>query len=372
MQRGSRKNRLLDYWVGTPLLNLLATFHRKRKIPGQIQKIGVMCSPALGDTLLFSAVLQDLRSQYPSTPITHLCMRQNQAAAEIIPGADHRILIGLTQPLEAVRVIREQHFDVLLDFSSWQRLTAFFTLTSGARYTAGFRTQGMNRSRGYDLVVEHTRDRHEVDNFRALLAGSGMVSPSTILHEPAVSVPDGPTPFAGEEVVVFHPWASGQKSWLREWPDDLWVALAQRLSSGNTLFVLTGAPSDQPRMAALLERLHATGLRAEPFVSPDGFVSLTRLLRHARVVVSVNTGVMHLAAVAGAATVSLNGPTAEHRWGARGARVANVRPADGSGGYLHLGFEFKGQAADIMPRISVDQVVCACESVMRAVPAEVL
>jgi len=99
-------------------------------------------------------------------------------------------------------------------------------------------------------------------------------------------------------------------------------------------------------------------------VSPDGFCTLTHVLRNAMLVVSVNTGVMHLAAVAGAPTVSLNGPTAEHRWGARGRNVANVQPADGSGGYLHLGFEFKGQPEDVIQRISVAQVLDACATVM--------
>jgi len=108
--------------------------------------------------------------------------------------------------------------------------------------------------------------------------------------------------------------------------------------------------------------MQAAGLRCAPFISPDGFISLTRLIRRARLVVSVNTGVMHLAAIAGAPTVSLNGPTAEHRWGARGLHAGNVQPADGSGGYLHLGFEFEGQPEDIINRITVDQVAEACEA----------
>jgi len=364
MQRGKRKNRLLDYWVGTPLLNLLATFHRRRSPPSHLQRIGVMCSPALGDTLLFSGPLQDLRAALPAAHIVHICMNQNLAAAEIIPGADARLLIGLTSPRDTFSKIRAQRFDVLLDFSTWQRLTAFYTLLSGAKFTVGFRTPGQHRSRGYDCVVDHTANRHELENLRALLTGSGLIAPVLSPHAPAVVVPEaGPELFPGEsDLAVFHPWASGQNSWLREWPEDRWIDLAQRLARPETLFLITGAPSDRSRTAPLVTRMQAAGLRCEPFISPDGFLSLTRLLRRARLMVSVNTGVMHLAAIAGAPTVSLNGPTAEHRWGARGRCVANVQPADGSGGYLHLGFEFNGQPEDIIERITVDQVAQACES----------
>jgi len=324
-----------------------------------------MCSPTLGDTLLFSGPLQDLRAACPQAHIVHICMKQNLAAAEIIPGADERILVNLISPVETIAKIRAQRFDILLDFSSWQRLTALYTIVSGAGFTVGFSTPGQYRSRGYDRTVEHTRDRHELDNLRALLYDCGLFPNLPAPHAPSVVIPDTtPVPFADEpDIVVFHPWASGQRFWLREWPKARWFALAQRLNRPETLFVITGGPSDVPRMTPFVKRLRSVGLRVAPFVSPDGFHSLTRLLLRARLVASVNTGVMHLAAIVGAPTVSLNGPTAEHRWGARGPRVANVQPADGSGGYLHLGFEFDGQPRDIIERIKLDQVAEACEAI---------
>ena len=287
-------------------------------------------------------------------------MKQNLAAAEIIPGADARVVISLTSPSATAAAIRALKLDVLLDFSSWQRLTAFYALMSGAKFTAGFRTRGMHRSRGYDMVVDHTNTRHELENFRALLAA--FLPGVTAQSEPAVKVEAGLTPFADQaDVVVFHPWASGQNSHLREWAEASWLALAQEIAGPQTLFVVTGAPADMPRVTPFVAALRGAGLRAEPYVSPDGFRSLTALLLHAKLTVSVNTGVMHLAAVAGAPVVSLNGPTAEHRWGARGAHVRNVQPADGSGGYLHLGFEFGNQPADIIDRITVAQVVAAAK-----------
>jgi heptosyltransferase-3 len=325
-----------------------------------------MCSPALGDTLLFSAPLQDLRAAFPQARIIHFCMKQNFAAAEIIPGADGRVLIDLTKPMDTIRRIRARKLDVMIDFTGWQRLTAFYTMLSGAKFTVGFRTPGQRRSRGYDRRVEHTADRHELENFRALLRGSGLQPAMFGEHEPALMLAPPAQPLLPEEsdIVAFHLWASGQSSWLREWPDERWIELAQRLARPETLFLITGAPSDSERTLPFVERMKAAGLRAEPFVSPDGFRTLTHMLQRARLLVSVNTGVMHLGAVAGTPTVSLNGPTAEHRWGARGRCVANVQPADGSGGYLHLGFEFDGQPEDIMERISVDQVVVACAELL--------
>ena len=372
MQRGSLKNRLLDNWVGIPVLNLMATFHRRRSAPTALHRIGVMCSPALGDTLLFSAALQDLRAAFPRAHIVHLCFRQNLAAAEILPGADQRVLLTLTSPAASIRAIRALRLDVLLDFTSWQRLTASFTLLSGAGYTVGFRSAGQRRSRGYDHSVEHRADRHETDNFRALLRECGLRTADGAAiatgHAPAIVVaPVAEPPFAAEtDIVALHLWASGQRSWLREWPHDRWIALARRLAQPNTLFLVTGAPADRDRIAPFVAQLRAAGLRAEPFISPDGFRTLTNVLRRARLLVSVNTGVMHLAAVAGARVVAINGPNRNGRWGPVGPFAVGVEAPGEGCGYLHLGFNFDGHPTDCMERTSVDQVFAAAQTLLTA------
>lgn len=367
MKRGSKKNRWLDLWFGTAALNLLATFRRRRPPPkGVPRRIGVMCSPALGDTLLFSGALQDLRAALPGAEITHVCMRQNAAAAEIISGADRRLLIQLTRPRETIRDLRDQRFDVFVDFTSWQRLTAFYTLAAGAHYTVGFRTAGQRRSRGFDRTVEHRDDRHETGNFRALLLGSGLPVTWGPAHDPAVAISgNADLPFAAEkDMVALHLWASGQRAHLREWPEERWIELAGRMAGEDTLFLVTGAPSDRPRMDLFVERMRAAGHRAESFVSPDGFRTLAGLLQRCRLVVSVNTGVMHLAAIAGARTVGINGPNRNGRWGPIGPRAVGVEAPGEGCGFLHLGFNFDGNPEDCMERITVDAVAHACDTLL--------
>jgi ADP-heptose:LPS heptosyltransferase len=361
MQRGNRKNRILDYWVGIPLLNALATLRWKRSIPKQVKRVGMMCSPALGDTLLFSGVLRDVRRHCGnSVEVIHICMKTNLAAAELLGAAQRRVVIDLTDPVGTIRLLRAERLDVLLDFSSWQRLTAFYTMMSGARFTAGFRTAGMHRGRGYDLAVEHRGERHEVENFRALLAAMEV---RTGLP-PKLDIPAGPEPMAEvRDLAVFHLWASGQRSWLREWPEDRWVELGRRLAGPDTVFAITGSPVDRVRSEPFAAKMQAAGLKAVVFVASDGLAGVARLVRRARVVVSVNTGVMHLAAILGAPTVSINGPTNNERWGPVGERCLGVQPPGTGCGYLNLGFEFEGQATDCMERISVDLVMDAVERV---------
>lgn len=365
MRRGSKRNRFVDIWVGIPVLNAIAALRLRRKCPVKVDRVGVMCSFALGDTLLFSAAVRSVRNHFPTQHLVFFCGPQNFAAAELIPGVDELVVISLLRPLETIRRMRGQHLDLLLDFSSWQRLNAIYSLLSGARFTVGFHTPGQHRHRGYDRVAEHSRERHELGNFRALLQAVGITEqyPPSIVP-PAIPLPEPLT--RGKQVVVFHLWPSGVRSYTREWPEDRWVSLAQRLAAqpdaGETLFVITGSPSDQVRSNPFVQRLREAGLEAEAFVGRDGFASLCQLLLHARLVVSVNTGVMHLAAILGAPTISLNGPNTNGRWGPVGLHSIGLESPGEGCGYLHLGFEHNCGATDCMERITVEMVLDAAES----------
>jgi ADP-heptose:LPS heptosyltransferase len=127
------------------------------------------------------------------------------------------------------------------------------------------------------------------------------------------------------------------------------------------VFLLTGSPAQEARCDALCNRLVAQGAAAEVLIGRQGIEEIARVLTHAEMLVSVNTGIMHLGAILGVPTVSLNGPTAVHRWGPAGPRVANVCPPDGSGGFLDLGFEYGGRSTSEMGKIRVSDVMCAIE-----------
>ncbi len=349
MKRGSVWNRWADRYVGIPVLLATGWARRRRALPEHVRRLGVMTSPTLGDTLLASGVLRDARKSFPDARIVFICSPTNRAAAELLPEVDELLPVKLTEPLPTVRALRAARLDLLLDLSPWQRLTAFYTAASGARYRAGFKTAGQHRHAHYDRVVEHLRTRHEVDNFRALAEAAGVWGGA----EPRLH-----TPWLGERrpsgTIVFHPWASGDRHALREWPVGYWVELAARLNGPGRRFAVTGAPSQRAQCEQFCAALRGGGVEAEPFQGAAGLRGLTELIHDAALLVSVNTGIMHLAAILGAPTVSINGPTSALRWGPRGPRGVSVNTP--RGGFLHLGFEFHGQPEDVMGATTVEAV----------------
>lgn len=358
MKRGKATNRLLDYYLGIPVLNVLACFRRKRHMPAHIKGIGILVNPALGDTLLSSAVVQDVHALYPTASITLFCASSNYAAAALLPHVDKLEIIPITRPWNAIRTLRKTRLDILLDFTSWQRLTAFYALMSGARFTLGFKRKKQHRHRGYDATVDHRSTNHELENMRSMTRFLG----ATIHAAPYVVISED-VPRIVEETdkksVVIHAWASGDLHMLREWPAERWVELAVRLQSPQRRFLLTGGPGDEARCQRLQQDFAACNVQADVLIGRGGLAQIAHVLRKAEVLISVNTGIMHLGAILGTPTVALNGPNAPHRWGPVGRLVSDVPTCDGSGGFLDLGYEFEGR--NVMDKITVDSVVEAVQ-----------
>jgi heptosyltransferase-3 len=354
--RGNARLRMLDETVGVGLLAVAGLLRKPRTPPAEIRRIGIMKSVAIGDMILASAVVNDVVRTFPAAQVVLFAGPDNEGIARLIEGVSV-VVLPMARPWTAVRRLRRERVDVLLDLGQWTRLDGLCSFLSGARYTLGFETPGQRRHFAYDVTVTHSSTVHELENFRRLVETFG-VEPRAM---PMVETPDpgeklalpAPRPY-----VVFHLWPGGFRSWLKEWPADSWRALATHVAEEGFSVVLTGSAGDVRRTEEFIRS--SGGSATARFVNVAGRYPLRELagvLREASCVVSVNTGVMHLAATVGAPTVALNGPTSELRWGPIGPRAVSVNSGRPGCGYLNLGFEYDQGRTDCMEGISVERVV---------------
>jgi len=206
--RGSRRMRVLDRYLGIPIVFLAGYCRRKRAIPIRPGRIGLLNTAAVGDTVLMSGPLADLRSAYPEAQIVYFSGPSNYEAACLLEGADLVVKLPVFSPLHAIRQVREHNLDLLLDFGPWCRLNAIIAIFSGADFIAGFRTGDQGRHFGYDLVVDHSEDAHELENHRGLIRALG-IRPS---HPPLLRCDPGGSQKVydfSRRFVVFHLWPGG-------------------------------------------------------------------------------------------------------------------------------------------------------------------
>jgi ADP-heptose:LPS heptosyltransferase len=361
-ERGNRILRFADRWLGIPIIALLGALSKRRSVPEAIDVVGILMFGVIGDTIFAASLARAIKMWRPNVTVVALVAKSNAGAIDLVDGIDEVMVVPVGRPLKAMRIVRARKFDVLIDTSQWPRIGAVLTVTSRSRYTIGFRTDGQCRHYAYDAVVKHSRDRHEVDNFRQLLRPLGIavqVQPS-LRHDLTGAF----STLAGLRYVVFHPWATGFRSELREWPTERWVALAYALEGMAECIVITGGKGDR----AASERLAAAIARpalVRVLAGETSLADLTRVLANAQAVVSVNTGTMHIAALLNRPLVALHGPTDPRRWGPIGDSAVVVGPGPGEGGaYLNLGFEYPRHAENCMAKISVADVMAPLQAML--------
>lgn len=338
-----------DRYVGIPLVWLLGLCRKKRSKPQKIERIGVLKEAGIGDNIVLQGPLQDLRQQYPKAEIILIVGASNAALAKMITQVDQVVTLSFKQVWQDIKMLRGLKLDVLLDAGPWPRYNALLSGLAGC-YSVGFATAGQYRHYTYDGVVVHQRQAHEIDNYRALMAQIGVKGTALPQFMPQI-----PVPFRlSQPAVVCHIGASGALGYHKEWPAAHWITLIQWLREQGFEVYLTGTLKDQAKVVAVAQAFNEG---VHDVVGQCSLPQTLSLLAQMQFVVSVNTGIMHLAAAAGVPVVALNGPVSGKRWGPLGKRCINVDNIQPGCGYLYLGFEYRGQRHDCMAQIMPQQVI---------------
>ena len=360
--RGNIFLKLLDKYTGTAILYSLGNWKKKRALPGNIESIALLKTAGIGDTVLLTAVIEDIRTRYPKSKLVLFTGESNYDFARGIKDLDEVVLLPIKNPMKSIGIIRKYHFHVFFDYGPWPRLNAILSFFSHSDFTVGFHTEGQNRHYAYDQTVAHLQTVHELENYRNIIRAVG-IEPNSM---PYVNVQERIlTPEIGSDYIVIHPWPGGIKSYLKEWPLERWTELADRFTRLGFTTVITGGPKDRDKAEALRKT-----------VSPDGktfnlagipLPDTVALLRGARLLVSVNTGIMHIAAALNLPLVALHGPTSTRRWGPLSKKAISIVSKMPGCGYLHLGFEYPGNPPDCMGAIAVEEVFDAAMQLINRV-----
>jgi ADP-heptose:LPS heptosyltransferase len=146
---------------------------------------------------------------------------------------------------------------------------------------------------------------HERERWCRLLRANGVAADAADLR---LAVPGLPVPVS--DAVVVHPGAAyGSK----RWPVPRFAAVAAELrADGHRVVITGGGPELQ-----LAERLAgAAGLSdRDVLAGRTGLAELAALVAHARLIVSGDTGIAHLAYAFGTPSVTLFGPAPARLWG---------------------------------------------------------
>jgi ADP-heptose:LPS heptosyltransferase len=202
-------------------------------------------------------------------------------------------------------------------------------------------------------------DEHEVRRWCRLVGeGLGVAADPDALD---LAVPPVPAPVSGAAVV--HPGAAFPG---RRWPPERFAAVARHLADRGHDVAITGGPAELSlaRSVAELAGLEESAVLAGRTTS----LELAAVIAAARVVVSGDTGVAHLATAYRRSSVVLFGPVSPALWGPPSRA--------GKDGPLHVvlwhgdgtGDPWGTELDPALARISVEEVVAALDSLRPGLP----
>lgn len=291
----------------------------------------------IGDTILTVPFLRNLRAAEPDAYISWVVAPGSAEVVKGIPYVDELIYWDpvtihadsrgkhrtFSDKLAFIRELRARHFSKVYvlkrSFSS-----AIMAWLSGARERTGFNTEG----RGFLLTkrVPYCNDRHEVENFLAVLKADGVavkddslefwITPEEDAAAARLLADAGVT--EGEKVVAFHPFASIQE---RGWPLEDFAALAARFRKEGMATVVLGAPADRPAFEGAREMF---GAQTVDLVGKSPLRVTMALLKHCSLFVGNDSGIMHLAAAARIPMVAMFGPQSPVKFGPWSDRAAVI------------------------------------------------
>jgi len=276
-----------------------------------LKKILVIKLRAIGDVILATPVLENLRQAFPQAQIDFLT---EKVCAPIIAGhpALHEILIldrkqaGASRQL--IHQIRQRKYDLVFDLFGNPR-SAVLTLLSGAPQRVGFRFRV--RQYAYNLKVEPRGDRvHEVEfNLDALRA----LQIPIVTRQLLVAVDEASENFATqfwrenglENRLVVGLNASG--GWYtKRWPLEFFAQLGDRVQRElNAVVLLLWGPGEYEDVTAIAQAMRRSAVLAPA----TNLKQLGALLSRLTLLVSNDSGPLHLAAAMGTRVVGIYGPT---------------------------------------------------------------
>lgn len=298
----------------------------------------------IGDFLMTLAAIQAVRHRAPSAHVHLVVGGWNASLARLVPWVDavetldvpwlSRKDAGLSASALArqARAWRAQEFDLAINFEPDIRSNLLLNL-SGAARRVGF-VSGGGGAMLTDALTYDTRS-HTSENALRLVDTALPLAPTSdrsAIRHARLTVPEDARQAAARmlatvhdrPLVGFHA-SAGRK--VKQWHMDRFAQVATKLARElSATIVLTGTPDDRPLVNGIRSLLppdvHVLDL-AEPMELPV----FAALLEQLQLLVTCDTGPMHLAAAVGTRVVALFGPSDPRRYGPLTDR-ARVMTAD--------------------------------------------
>jgi lipopolysaccharide heptosyltransferase II len=270
-----------------------------------------------------------------------------------------------------VRKLRERKYDLVIDFQGLLKSGIWVWLSKG-KQRVGF-GRGMQHSECSYIFLNKKvpavdMEIHALDRELLLLEAINVSCknvvyhfPITFLHRQKIEKLLSEAGFQKERqfLVAINP----QTMWeTKLWSNNRFAEVADRLAEKDIFVVFTGGSADKEVIAEIQQNMNHRSL---DLTGKSSLKELAALYELADVVISTDTGPMHIAAAVGTPVVALFGPTAPWRTGPHGEGHQVLRHDLSCSPCFKRQCLLEEDKKQCMKSISVDQVVDAAFALLK-------
>jgi len=303
----------LDWIIGTLTTGALPKARRSTILLAHIKNILVIRPGGIGDAVLSIPAIIALKKRFPQTAIDILAEKRNSAIFTFCPNVSK--ILHYDKPSELFAAIRGD-YDVVIDSEQWHRLSAVVARLTRAPMSIGYATN--ERKKLFTHPIPYSHDDYEINSFFNLIAP--LTGPLSVdLDRPFLTVPAESMikirsllqPLAKRSIVALFPGGSIAE---RRWGSARFHQVAQALEEHGYGVVVIGGREDRQAGEEISESLPGV----ISFCGQLSLVETAALLTEAALLITGDSGILHIGFGLGIKTLSLFGPGIEIKWAPRG------------------------------------------------------
>lgn len=353
----------IDEFCGRLCCLLLFKSPLARTATSPIKSVLLIRPGGIGDAILLIPSICTLKQKFPAASITVLAEKRNASVFRLCPYVNHVLLYD--NPKELFAAIRGK-YDVLIDTEQWHRLSSVVARLTKSPLSIGYATN--ERKIMFTNAIHYSHEDYEMDSFFHLFQPLG-ITESEKGKPPFLVVPDDAVikanamlgKLADKPFITVFPGASIPE---RRWGANKYGEVAARLHRKGIPVVVVGGDSDTAAGEIIV-----AGKLGLNLVGRTSLVETAAIIDKSKLLVSGDSGILHIGVTLGKPTVSLFGPGIEKKWAPRGLRHIVVNKNLACSPCTKFGHTPKCPInARCLADISVDEVVAAIENLLGSNP----
>jgi len=326
--------RFFDKKIGIPLclifylISNILLLVRSNK-PKDVKKILIIRFWGIGSLVLLSPTLEAIRKKFCNSNITLLTLCQNREVYEENNLFDKIICLDLDNllkfPMRCIKLIHSlynEHYEMVIDFEQFCRFSSLISFLTFSKIRIGFNTKNQCRGLLYNVPIKYDDYKHVSDAFfdivRIFYSSDfiRLIKPQTTAEEKyKVDILLKEKNIKNDDLVICFNINCGDYALERRWPKENFVQIADWIIKDlSAKIIFIGSDKENDYVEGTI-KLIEDNVNVINLCGLINIRQLSYLFEKCTLLISNDSGPLHIGVASNIPTVSFFGPETPHKYG---------------------------------------------------------